>query len=148
VAIAESSAAVTYDPLPSLIADSSKLTQLFQNLIGNAIKYHGDASPTVHISAHLQEKSWQFAVQDNGIGIDPQFADRIFVIFQRLHTRRCYSGTGIGLSICKKIVELHHGCIWVESQPNHGSAFYFTLANLDTTHDPIFLEESSDSSYR
>lgn len=147
VAIAESHATVTHDQLPSLVADSSKLTQLFQNLIGNAIKYHGDAPPVVHISGHLQENSWQFTVQDNGIGIDPQFADRIFVIFQRLHTRRYYSGTGIGLAICKKIVELHRGCIWVESQPNQGSTFYFTLASLDTTHDTT-LEESGDSSSR
>lgn len=127
VTIAESQGSVTYDPLPTLVADPSRLTQLLQNLIGNAIKYRGDEPPNVQIAAQQYQGGWLFSVQDNGIGIDPQYADRIFVIFQRLHTRRSYSGTGIGLSICKKIVELHHGRIWVESQVGVGSTFYFTL---------------------
>lgn len=127
VAIAESQAVVSSDPLPTLIADPLRLTQLLQNLIGNAIKYRSELAPSVHISAKQSEQGWLFSVQDNGIGIDPQYAERIFVIFQRLHTRRNYSGTGIGLSICKKIVELHNGHIWVESQPENGSVFYFTL---------------------
>jgi two-component system, chemotaxis family, sensor kinase Cph1 len=126
--IAESGAVVTHDPLPTVMADTTQLMQLFQNLIGNAIKFkHPDLAPRVHINAQRQEDLWLFTVQDNGIGIDSQFADRIFVIFQRLHTREEYPGTGMGLAICKKIVECHRGNIWVESALEEGATFYFTI---------------------
>lgn len=125
--IRESQAQVTYDPLPTVQADSGQLTRVLQNLIGNAIKFRGDSPPHVHVSADKVEGAWRIAVSDNGIGIDPQYFERIFMIFQRLHTRREYPGTGIGLSLCKKIIERHGGHIWVESQPEQGSTFYFTL---------------------
>jgi signal transduction histidine kinase len=127
VAIEKQHALVTYDPLPTVVVDDTQLTQLFQNLISNAIKFHGDQPPHVHLSARRQGNEWLFSVRDNGIGIDPQYADRIFVIFQRLHTSADYPGTGIGLSLCKKIVEQHGGHIWVESHAGQGSTFYFTL---------------------
>jgi chemotaxis family two-component system sensor kinase Cph1 len=118
---------VTNDDLPTVLGDATQLIQLFQNLIGNAIKFHGNALPHVHISATSRGKEWEFAVRDNGIGLDPQYAQRIFVIFQRLHTKREYAGTGIGLSICKRIVERHGGRIWVESELGQGATFYFTV---------------------
>jgi PAS domain S-box-containing protein len=127
MAIAENNAVVTHDPLPTIVADAAQITQLFQNLLSNAIKYRDESDPQIHISANHTEAEWTFSVKDNGIGIDPQYAERIFVIFQRLHTRRDYSGTGIGLAICKKIVELHKGQIWVESESGKGSTFYFTI---------------------
>ena len=127
-AIRETQAVVTYSELPALRGDISQLVQLFQNLVGNSIKYRHDAPPMVHITACKQEKDWLFSVSDNGIGIATQHQARIFQIFQRLHTQKEYSGTGIGLAICQKIVERHGGYIWVESQPGQGSTFYFTLA--------------------
>jgi PAS domain S-box-containing protein len=129
IAIEESSAVVTYDALPNLIGDASQLSQLFQNLIGNAIKFRGEVLPQIHIGVEYKDGQWLFSVRDNGIGIDPQYRDRIFLIFQRLHNRTKYSGTGIGLAICKKIVERHGGNLWVESPPIQGSTFYFTIAN-------------------
>jgi PAS domain S-box-containing protein len=153
-AIVEAGAAVTCDALPTAPADGSQLTQVFQNLIANALKFRNAEPPRVHISARLispeksggmgawengedgtlahsptrpLSRSWLFIVSDNGIGIDPQYFDRIFVIFQRLHTREAYPGTGIGLAICKRIIERHGGRIWVESTPGQGATFYFTL---------------------
>ncbi len=125
--IDETGATITHDPLPTVMADSTQLMQLFQNLIGNAIKFHSDQPPQIHVGANRIEDAWLFSVRDNGIGIDPQFRDRIFVIFQRLHTRDEYIGTGIGLAICKKIIECHRGRIWVESEQGVGATFYFTI---------------------
>jgi light-regulated signal transduction histidine kinase (bacteriophytochrome) len=113
--------------MPAVTGDPVQLTQLFQNLIGNALKFRGAAPPLVHVGF---KRSWArqlFYVRDNGIGIEPQYFERIFGVFQRLHTRTHYSGTGIGLAICRKIVERHQGRIWVESVPGRGSTFYFTL---------------------
>jgi len=126
-AIEGSGAQVTYNNLPTIMADATQFTSLFQNLIGNAIKFHGAEAPKVHISAERKGDEWLFSVSDNGIGIDPKFIDRIFVVFHRLHTRNEYPGTGIGLALCKKIVEHHGGHIWVESELQKGSTFYFTL---------------------
>lgn len=123
----ESQAQVTHDPLPPVLGDSGQLTQLLQNLIGNAFKFRGENRPAVHVSAARDGAMWRIGVRDNGIGIEPEFHQRIFVIFQRLHTREHYAGTGIGLAICKKIVERHAGRIWVESQPGQGTTFFFTL---------------------
>jgi light-regulated signal transduction histidine kinase (bacteriophytochrome) len=126
--VEESNTEITHDPLPQIDGEETQLAQLFQNLIGNAIKFRKkDVPPRVHISSELKEKEWLFGVHDNGFGISPEFHDRIFVIFQRLHTREEFAGTGLGLSVCKKIVERHGGCIWVESQTGQGSTFYFTL---------------------
>ncbi|MEG4393919.1 response regulator [Microcoleus sp. BROC3] len=127
-AIRDTQAVVTYSELPAVMGDISQLVQLFQNLVGNSIKYRQDAPPVVHITAGKQEKDWLFSVSDNGIGIATQHQERIFQIFQRLHTQKEYSGTGIGLAICQKIVERHGGSIWVESKLGEGSTFYFTLA--------------------
>jgi signal transduction histidine kinase len=107
--------------------DATRLGQVFQNLIGNALKFRGEAPPHIHVTAQRADGYWQFAVRDNGIGIDPSQAERIFQVFQRLHTRKEYTGTGIGLTICKKIVEQHGGRIWVESMPGQGATFLFTL---------------------
>lgn len=127
VAVKEAKAEVTHDPLPTVSADVGQLVQLFQNLIGNAIKFCGASRPRVHVSAAKERAGWVFSVRDNGIGIDPQFADRIFVIFQRLHHDTKIPGTGIGLAVCKKIVERHGGRIWVESEAGKGACFYFTI---------------------
>ncbi len=126
--IAENKATITRDKLPVISADGGQLVQLFQNLIGNAIKFHGKEPPCVHVSAKDKGTEYQFAVRDNGIGIDPQYYDRLFKIFQRLHTREEYPGSGIGLAVCKKIVERHGGRIWIESQAGKGSTIYFTLS--------------------
>ena len=132
VAIEENGAVVTHDPLPTVMADHSRLGQLFQNLIGNAIKFRRNEQPRVHISASRNGSGWTFSVCDNGIGIAPEYAQRIFVVFQRLHSREEYPGTGIGLAICQKIVERHGGHIWVESEPRKGATFYFTLRATKT----------------
>jgi len=127
LAIDEAGAAITHDPLPTVNADGVQLGQVFQNLILNAVKFRGTETPQVHISAEQREKELIFSVKDNGIGIAPEYVERIFVMFQRLHTRAEYPGTGLGLSICKKIVERHKGRIWVESEPGKGSTFRFTI---------------------
>jgi len=127
LAIEESGTIVTHDPLPVVQGDPVQLTQLFQNLIGNAIKFRGPQPPVVQIRVERKGPEWQFAIRDNGIGIAPKDFGRIFILFQRLHSREKYPGTGIGLSFCKKIVEGHGGRIWVESQLGQGTTFYFTL---------------------
>jgi len=129
IALDENNAQVTYDDLPTVMADKVQLLQLFQNLIGNAIKFHGDDPLRVHVGATNADGTWTFFVRDNGIGIESQFAERIFLIFQRLHTRDKYNGTGIGLAVCKKVVERHGGRIWVESELGQGSTFFFTIPN-------------------
>jgi light-regulated signal transduction histidine kinase (bacteriophytochrome) len=144
-AISESGAAIERGPLPQVRGDRTQLVQLFQNLIGNAIKFHGAAPPKIQIEAQLSSgpcsiggapaAQCRLAVKDNGIGIDPQYAERIFVIFQRLHGVCEYPGTGIGLAICKKIVERHGGRIWLESRPGQGATFYFTIPQIQ--EDPI-----------
>jgi PAS domain S-box-containing protein len=125
--IDESGAEVTHDPLPTLMGDSTQVGQVFLNVMGNAIKYRGTDKPKVHVSAMRSGNEWRFSVSDNGIGMDPQYQERIFVLFQRLHTRTEYPGTGIGLAICKKVIDGHGGRIWVESETGKGSTFYFTI---------------------
>jgi light-regulated signal transduction histidine kinase (bacteriophytochrome) len=128
-AIEENGALVTHDLLPAVLADEMQLIQLFQNLVGNAIKYKRSGAPRVHISAEKNsERRWVFSVQDNGLGIAPIYFEKIFGMFQRLHKREEFAGTGIGLAICKKIVERHGGSISVESHPGSGSTFRFVLA--------------------
>jgi len=126
-AIRESKAQVTADELPTVMGDQTQLLQVMQNLIANGIKYRSERTPKIHVSADENDGEWVISVRDNGIGIAPQYAQRIFRIFQRLHSRREYSGTGIGLAVCKKIIERHGGRIWVESEPEEGSTFFFTL---------------------
>lgn len=127
VAIEESGALATSDELPTVRADAGQLLQVFQNLMANALKFRCEGIPRVHVSAQEFGEHWRFSVQDNGIGIEAQYADRVFVIFQRLHTRQEYPGTGIGLAICKRIVLRHGGKIWFESEPGKGATFFFTL---------------------
>lgn len=129
VFVRESQAVVTSDVLPTVWGDQKRLLQLFQNLIANALKFRRpDLPPAVHIAARPEGKRWLFSVRDNGIGIKPEYFARIFQIFQRLHARDEYPGTGIGLTLCKKIVEIHGGRIWLESSPGEGTIFFFTLA--------------------
>ena len=125
--IERSNAVITFDDLPVVMADPGQLGRLFQNLVGNALKFRGGEPPRIQVAARREERNWVFSVRDNGIGIDTKYRDRIFVIFQRLHTMETYAGTGIGLSICKKIVERHGGRIWMESEPGKGSTFCFTI---------------------
>ena len=125
-AIEEKGAVVTHDDLPTVLADPIQFVQLFQNLIGNALKFC-DGTPRVHVAAERTGEEWVFSVRDKGIGIAEEHRERIFQVFQRLHERGRYPGTGIGLAICKKVVERHGGRIWVESRPGQGSTFFFTL---------------------
>jgi PAS domain S-box-containing protein len=133
LSIQESGAKITHDPLPIVSGDPIQLVMVFQNLLGNAIKFRGAEAPCIHVSARQEGEEWVFYVRDNGIGLDPRFAERIFVIFQRLHDRSSYPGTGIGLSICKRIVQRHGGRIWVESSLGKGSTFYFTLPSKESS---------------
>lgn len=126
-AIQESHAVVRQDELPVVMGDGSQLIQVFQNLIGNAVKFRGSEAPLIRVSADAQGKEWVFSVADNGIGIAAEHKEKVFVVFRRLHTREEYAGNGIGLSICEKIIEHHGGRIWVESEPGRGSNFQFTL---------------------
>jgi PAS domain S-box-containing protein len=127
VAIAEAGAQITHDPLPTLEADPIKMSQLLQNLVANAVKFRGKAAPRVHVEARRTGGEWEIAVSDNGIGIEPRHFEKLFTVFHRLHTRAEYPGTGLGLAVCKKIVERHGGRIWIESTPGEGTTFRFTL---------------------
>ena len=131
ITIQENNAVIETNPFPIINADPGQLGLVFQNLIGNAIKFRRDDPPHIHISAEKLDHMWKFAIRDNGIGIDSAFYDRIFQIFQRLHTREKYPGTGVGLAIVKKIIERHGGQIWVESEVGKGTTFYFTLPTAD-----------------
>jgi signal transduction histidine kinase/CHASE3 domain sensor protein len=145
--IRTSSALVECEGLPTVLADERQLAQLFQNLLGNALKFRAAEAPRVRLHAEQQQELWLFSVQDNGIGIDPQHADKIFILFQRLHSRQQYDGTGIGLAICKKIVERHGGRIWVESEPGKGSIFKFTLPVTQPVAPPHAAWQDTEASY-
>jgi light-regulated signal transduction histidine kinase (bacteriophytochrome) len=127
VALSEAGAVVSRDPLPELRCDKTQIARVFQNLIVNGVKFHGADPPAIHVGARREGEEWVFSVKDNGIGIDPEYFDRIFIIFQRLQSRVEYEGTGMGLAIGKRVIERHGGRIWVESLPGAGSTFYFTL---------------------
>jgi light-regulated signal transduction histidine kinase (bacteriophytochrome) len=127
LAIKENNATISHDPLPEVTVNSTELIQVFQNLILNGIKFHNEEPPKIHISAEKKVSEWIFSVQDNGIGIDSKHYERIFEFFKRLHKREEYPGVGIGLAICKNIIERHDGRIWVESELGKDSTFYFTL---------------------
>lgn len=131
----ETAAKVSHDPLPSVHAEWALLVQLFQNLIGNAVKYRSAAAPEIHVSARETEREWIFSIRDNGIGIDPQYHERIFEMFKRLHTVSEYPGSGMGLSICKRIVQRWNGKIWVESALGAGSTFYFSIPHETIAED-------------
>jgi light-regulated signal transduction histidine kinase (bacteriophytochrome) len=143
--ITEAGAMVASDPLPSLPVDATQIVQLFQNLIGNALKFRSERPLEIHIGAQRQEGRWLFSVRDNGIGIEPQYFQRIFQLFQRLHTRKHYPGTGIGLAICKKIVERHGGTIRVESQPGQGSTFFFSIPQISGMENMLHEDKRSPS---
>ena len=134
-AIESAGATVTHDRMPEVLADGAQLSQVFQNLIGNAIKFRGEEPSRIHVGAETRDTVWVFTVKDNGIGLDTQYADRIFMMFQRLHNKAEYPGTGIGLAIVKKIVERHGGRIWVESEPGKGATFGFTIAREHSHHE-------------
>ncbi|HEY6896291.1 MAG TPA: ATP-binding protein [Rhodocyclaceae bacterium] len=138
IALRESGARVEREAMPSVIGDETQLIQLFQNLIGNGLKFcRPGVAPEITISAKRIGRGWEFAVRDNGIGISPEYFERIFIIFQRLHAKSEYPGTGIGLALCKKIVERHGGRIWVESRPNEGAAFHFTVPDREAGSDGL-----------
>jgi light-regulated signal transduction histidine kinase (bacteriophytochrome) len=140
--IEETGAELTHDPLPTLLLDEQLMIQLFQNLIGNAIKYRSEKTPKIHISSKKEVDQYVFSVHDNGIGISSQHLERIFTIFKRLHTKQEYEGTGIGLSIAQKIVQQHGGHIWAEATPDEGSTFYFSIPILPENHQTLFNQRS------
>jgi light-regulated signal transduction histidine kinase (bacteriophytochrome) len=144
VAIAEGGARVLVDPLPAIRGNASQLIQLFQNLIANAIKFRSDRPPEVHVTAVRRTGATEFVVRDNGIGFDPKYAAKIFVIFHRLHARGKYPGTGIGLAVCKRIVEHHGGKIWVDSTPGAGTTFHFTIADESVAATTSRIEEEAE----
>lgn len=133
--ITATAAVITHDPLPTVHGNRTQLALLFRNLIENALTFHAAAPPRVHLWAEPREESWLFAMRDNGIGIEPEYAKRIFLMFERLHTQTEYPGTGMGLTLCKKIVERHGGEIWVESQIDQGATFYFTIPRAKMRKD-------------
>jgi signal transduction histidine kinase len=133
--IESSGAVVSNDLLPTVLVDETQIYQLFHNLVANALKYRGEEPPEIHVSARYEESDWLFAVRDNGIGFDPKYAERIFLMFQRLHGRDDYDGTGIGLALCQRIVERHGGRIWAESEEGKGSTFYFTIPGKEVQGD-------------
>ena len=141
--IRESRAIVECDVLPDVMADERQIAQLFQNLIGNALKFRSEEPPHIHVHSEQRDGQWLFQVRDNGIGIAPEHTEQIFLLFQRLHSRDKYSGTGIGLAICKKIIERHGGRIWVESEPGKGSTFQFTLPESHPAKIVQPLEEAA-----
>jgi light-regulated signal transduction histidine kinase (bacteriophytochrome) len=141
-AIRESDATVTYDPLPEVYMGEAHLQQVFQNLIGNALKYRKEDPPQIHISAVCQGAACRFSVQDNGIGIESQYKERIFGVFKRLHRDQKYRGTGIGLAICQRVVERYGGRIWVESIPGKGATFFFTVPENASRGDAATVESS------
>jgi signal transduction histidine kinase len=143
-AIQESGAVVTHGELPAVWADRSQMTQVFQNLIGNAIKFRGKEPPAISVQAEKAGQHWLFSVSDNGIGIAPEYAENIFVVFQRLHARTEYPGNGIGLAICKKIVEHNGGKIWVEARSDHGSVFKFTMPCDGPAETELCGDENKD----
>ena len=145
-AIHESGAAVTHSALPVVWADRSQITQVFQNLIGNAIKFRGQEPPVISVQAEKADQQWLFSVSDNGIGLAPEYTQSIFIVFQRLHTRTEYAGNGIGLAICKKIIEHRGGKIWVESEAGRGSIFKFTMPCDDPAEKELCGEEMAVSS--
>ena len=138
VQIEESKAVITYDPLPTVDGDEKLLVMLFQNIIANAIKYHSNETPKIHISSKKEDEKYIISIKDNGIGIDPKHLTRIFTIFQRLHRNDEYEGTGIGLAIVENIVHQHGGRIWVESEIGKGSIFYFTIQKKDNECNDYF----------
>jgi signal transduction histidine kinase len=148
--IVQTGAQITHDPLPTVVGETSLLVTVFQNLVGNALKFRGEQPPQVHISVQLDGDFWLFRVADNGIGIDPAYQDRIFVIFQRLHSKDAYPGTGIGLALCRKIIDYHRGQIWLDPDITSGSAFCFTLPAITQSEgaalmtDPVMTTGSSD----
>jgi light-regulated signal transduction histidine kinase (bacteriophytochrome) len=139
--IHKSNALVTHDPLPPVLGDEMQMSQLFQSLIENAIKFHGMQRPRIHVGVRRLGERWLFYVQDNGIGIDPQYSDRLFALFQRLHSQEQYPGRGVGLAISRRIVERHGGRIWVDSEPTKGATFYFTLPPAESQTPEVMPQE-------
>ncbi|HEY8657658.1 MAG TPA: ATP-binding protein, partial [Hanamia sp.] len=137
--IKKNRAVITVKPMPVIWANKTLISQLFVNLVSNALKYHGDKEPEIEVGCTEEPGKWIFYVKDNGIGIDPKFFDKIFIMFQRLHNKNEYSGTGIGLAICKKIVETHKGRIWVESEAGKGSTFYFSIPKQNVMNKNKFI---------
>ena len=133
-AVREAGATITADQLPEVVGDRSQLVQLLTNLVGNAVKYHGRDAPRVHVAARARSDDWIFEVRDNGIGIASKHQQQVFEIFKRLHDQKEYPGTGIGLAICRRVVDRHGGKIWVESEVGHGSIFFFTIAKPTGSH--------------